>query len=380
MKKPDVTSVDGRSERKTNRQDVIVDALRGQIVRGDLPPGARLPNRVDLEESFAASSITVQKALERLKQDGFVVANRRSGTFVAPEPPHLAHFALVFPSHPGGAEWNHFWTCLCWEAQKLVSSGERRITIYYDVDGHEDSEDYQRLVRDVGAQRLAGIIFGNTADIFANTPLMENNPLPRVAISSNTRLKDLPIVTTEGNSFVECALHYLQERGCRRISVLTTAINPVQFEPAILGRGLETHPYWIQDISLWHPYTARGVAHLMFNPGQNSRPDGLIIANDNLLQHASEGLLAAGVRVPQELQVVSHCNFPWPTESIFPVHRIGFDTTQILRTCLNVLEARRAGASVPAKTGVQVTWDQNPAPLPLVHSGPNLAPVSALVP
>ena len=46
----------------------IASALRRQIVDGTFRPGDRLPTRVELERHFTASTVTVQKALDRLSR------------------------------------------------------------------------------------------------------------------------------------------------------------------------------------------------------------------------------------------------------------------------------------------------------------------------
>jgi DNA-binding LacI/PurR family transcriptional regulator len=340
-----------RAPRKTDRQDAVAHALRERIVRGELSPGSRLPNRVEIEQNFAASSITVQKALECLKEEGFVVASRRSGTFVAEQPPHLADFALVFLRAPGDPAWSAFWQALRAAAREIEARGERRLPVYFGVDGHEDSEDYQRLVRAVCHRRLAGMIFTSPPDYLKNTPLMTAPNLPRVAIMSGA-CAGLPIVSLDADSLCEKALDCLAARGCRRIAVLKTGGLHYRFEAAIAARGMETRPYWIQDASLYEPQTARGVVHLLMNPSQRERPDGLFIANDNLLQAAALGLNDAGVRVPHDLKVVAHGNFPLTTASPLAALRMGFDVRRILDACLNVLDRQRTGKRVPARTMV----------------------------
>ena len=51
----------------------ITDVLRREILEGMLKPGDRLPTRVLLEKSFSASSVTVQRAMDSLLRDGFIL-------------------------------------------------------------------------------------------------------------------------------------------------------------------------------------------------------------------------------------------------------------------------------------------------------------------
>jgi DNA-binding LacI/PurR family transcriptional regulator len=103
------------------------------------------------------------------------------------------------------------------------------------------------------------------------------------------------------------------------------------------------HPYWIQTVALAEPESARNCVHLLMHPGQTERPDALLITDDNLVEHATAGLVAAGVSVPGDLDVVAHCNFPWPAPSVLPVQRLGFDAREILAACLASIDELRQG-------------------------------------
>jgi GntR family transcriptional regulator len=56
--------------------------IRGQIEDGTLPSGARLPSIAGLAQEFDLALTTVQKAMQKLKDDGLIVTSPM-GTFVA---------------------------------------------------------------------------------------------------------------------------------------------------------------------------------------------------------------------------------------------------------------------------------------------------------
>jgi DNA-binding LacI/PurR family transcriptional regulator len=89
---------------------------------------------------------------------------------------------------------------------------------------------------------------------------------------------------------------------------------------------------------------------LLMQSGQPARPDGLIVSDDNLLTTASEGLVAAGVRVPKDLHVVALTNFPLLAPSAIPVTRIGFDIPAMLDLLVLRLEQVRRGEKPPEVT------------------------------
>ena len=63
--------------------EVIAEALRERIRSGGLRPGDALPTQAVLMREFGASSLTVQKAMALLKQEGWAVSRPGKGAFVA---------------------------------------------------------------------------------------------------------------------------------------------------------------------------------------------------------------------------------------------------------------------------------------------------------
>ena len=63
--------------------EVIAKTLRERIRSGGLKPGDALPTQAVLMREFGASSLTVQKAMALLKQEGWAVSRPGKGAFVA---------------------------------------------------------------------------------------------------------------------------------------------------------------------------------------------------------------------------------------------------------------------------------------------------------
>ncbi len=65
----------------------VYDALRARIVDGRYAVGDKLPSEAELSEEYSVSSITVKRALDLLRTDGFIVRRPRLGTFVTSATP-----------------------------------------------------------------------------------------------------------------------------------------------------------------------------------------------------------------------------------------------------------------------------------------------------
>jgi GntR family transcriptional regulator len=65
----------------------IAVALKGRILSGSLAPGARLPGEDHLAATMGVSRSTIRQAIAALRESGYVVSRRGSGSYVAEHPP-----------------------------------------------------------------------------------------------------------------------------------------------------------------------------------------------------------------------------------------------------------------------------------------------------
>jgi DNA-binding LacI/PurR family transcriptional regulator len=350
--------------RPADRANHIVRELRSEIVSGQLSPGHQLATRPEIERRFAASSVTVQRALEQLRRDGFIVVNGRQGTYVTQNPPHLTNYVLAFASHPAApGDWTRFMTALANETLVLQQSQNYKIDIYYNINGHADSQDFQKLLREVEAHRIAGIIFASNPYMVERTLLLEESGIQRVAIMAGAQNMGWPAVTPDFESFWERATQYLASRGHKRVAVLMPSgldLNLMRqpIEEYIAAAGLSTRPEWKLAVHLAAPESARSIIHLLMSERQVERPDALIIGDDNFMEHATGGLVDAGARVPEDIEVVAHCNYPYSVPSVVPVKRLGYDVCQVVKACIENIDRQRGGEEVLPVTYIPAQFEE----------------------
>jgi GntR family transcriptional regulator len=68
------------------RYRAIADDLRRRVEAGEFGAGRLLPSEAELSASYAASRVTIRKALEGLRDEGLVDARQGFGWFVAADP------------------------------------------------------------------------------------------------------------------------------------------------------------------------------------------------------------------------------------------------------------------------------------------------------
>jgi DNA-binding transcriptional regulator YhcF (GntR family)/DNA-binding LacI/PurR family transcriptional regulator len=335
--------------RTSVKQDRIVAALRGDIIGGTFKPGSQLPNQFELVDRFKVSTITIQRALERLARDGFIVTQPRQGVFVREHPPHLADYYFVFPHDAVDmAQTNRFLFSLSQIASGMSSRGNKRSAVYYGIEKPNQTPAYQELVKQVEAHRTAGLIFLTHPGFFVGTPLLDEPGIPRVAIMSMT----IPGITAvRVGGYRQEAMTWLAESGSRRLAMICVP-QMTEEQVGLWASDAEAHGMTMPrpsviSVPVQHPHWARHAIETLMDRPPEARPNGLIITDDNLVPQATAGLLALGIRVPQDCRVVAHGNFPWATECLVPAKRFGPDTRQVLQACIDAIDLARRGGEVP---------------------------------
>jgi DNA-binding LacI/PurR family transcriptional regulator len=172
-------------------------------------------------------------------------------------------------------------------------------------------------------------------------------------VSSSESEDGMSIVTMDMESYIRRALDLFAASGRRRVGMLTMQSNSPEYlcEPQfeLGGRGLRTSPRWTCAVD---PYHTKWVIHalrsILDRPRASERPDALLITDDHLVEPAAEAMRELGVRVPEDLLVAGHWNFPLPYRGPLPIRLIGYDARIQLHGMIEVIDAMRSQTPAPA--------------------------------
>ena len=323
---------------------------------------AKLPTRRELQVHFQTSLATIQQALDQLTSEGFIESRGSLGTFVTAEPPHMARYGIVSPMAPHEQGYPRFWVALVNEAQRLHETIGKTVRVYQGVAKLEHSQEFRNLQHDVQRHCLAGLIFVANPFYLEDTDILENPGVPCVAIgSANQMYGNVTPLYFDATSVAKKAVDFLAKRGRKRIGLIgppkLDSTWRVQFEKSLAENGQISSSFLTQEVSISTPNAARTLTHLLLRLPPAERPDGLVIADDNLVEHATAGIVDAGIRVPDDLDVVAHCNFPWPTPSVVAVRRLGYDAREIIAACIRCIDQQRAGHSNVAPPAIVARFE-----------------------
>ena len=120
--------------------------LRDEIIRGVYPSGSRLPIQTELAERFGVTGVTIQRVIRHLADEGFIQTARRGGTVVTRAPPHLCHYALVFPLRGEASASSRFYATLWQVALNIQAEDGLRFFPFYGLGEQEHTSDYRLLI------------------------------------------------------------------------------------------------------------------------------------------------------------------------------------------------------------------------------------------
>ncbi|MDX2227551.1 MAG: GntR family transcriptional regulator [Verrucomicrobiae bacterium] len=326
------------------KHEAVAAEIRRLIRTGKFGADETLPDRSHLITRFRVSRATLQMAFDILIGEGTVRARRKGGTTVCPRTPGSLCYGLVFPGPVPKEHRSHYWTMLQTLPQSLASETFPRITAYYPdlADPHRPTS--LQLESDIRNHKLDGLIFTGPVPDQVGTLPVETSALRCVSLLSEPLTSSrIPVVSLDWKSLIDRALTWFKSRGRKRVATLILPgagpSNPYidSVRLSLQKHGYQTPSCWVQGIHPDSPGWAREVVKLMMMPPARQRPDALFITDDTLVDEALAGLLESGLKIPSDLEVVAHCNFPVPGRSLLPVVRLGYDIPAAFHSCLELL-------------------------------------------
>jgi DNA-binding FadR family transcriptional regulator len=131
------TKANSQNRRRLGTSDlpaIIADEIRGQIVKGKLATGSKLPTEREMSENHGVSRVVVREAIARLRHEGLVTSQQGRGVFVAsPEESRFLTIAQSALSRPEDYQ-------RLYDVRKVLESGTAALAAL-----HHDEDDLEEL-------------------------------------------------------------------------------------------------------------------------------------------------------------------------------------------------------------------------------------------
>lgn len=347
----------------------LAEHFRGQLTRGELRPGDRLPSLTEMRAQHGASRPTVEKAHSLLEQEGWIERQHGAGIFVK-APPALdrqAGTSIVGLSGPGFAVGGQsfYWARLM---EGICEAAEASATPLLLL-GHESSR---------GWEKVDGLLISDWRATWAMRHLPPE--LPRVSVLNS--FDGVASVRADDFAGIRAAVQHLLSLGHKRIAylhgfadhaVVTDRI--AGYQAALREAGIEARSEWQRPLtglySVGSDFTDQGRSIMLqwLNEGwEGLGCTAILCHNDETALGVMVALKENGFHVPQDVSVVGFDGSdagdqvnPRLTTIIVPLREIGraaFEALQQqmragkpdarLQTLAPTLKVRESSAQVPS--------------------------------
>ncbi len=288
----------------------VADELRRGLVR-TTPDGVCLPSDGDLARRWQVSMRTVREALLVLEAEGRVQRQRGRGTMVCKPPARpVALFSELNLLHPACPRF--FGIVLDIMKQRLAEHGHStRLYMGKSRPGDEPGAfSCPELIDDAEAGQLGGIMGISSKLDMPELQRLRKAGLPMVPAAGESPLPK----AFSAEHIPGMAVSYMAAVGRRRIGMigwdpptfhgsggLTSA-----FAKTLAEHGLKHLNAWCRtELSFACPGAGwEEFREIWF--GSDDKPDALLVADENFLPEVVMAVLQLGLRVPEDLLIVSH--------------------------------------------------------------------------
>lgn len=301
----------------------IREHVRGLIVRGELPPGAKLPSTKELASKWSVPPATVQMALTHLVKEGLLTRIRKKGTFVLDRNPRLERIGAYYDSSIWSSDAGSFKQMVHMELLKLCGAKGIKLEAFFDErKAAQRTTPQPEITQAIETRTIQALI---ATDIAANEAAwIDKLPIPSAVFleAEHTAKVDLDFA-----QFLELGIKKLKASGCRSVGLISLR-GP--WKPAVgaIKTNKATHPIFEGDFAKlcdrfelttgaqWIKTAdefVQGRAQQKFGYEQfrkiwdlPTHPDGLIAYPNTCASGAITAVLERRVDVPGQLKLVLH--------------------------------------------------------------------------
>ncbi len=320
-----------------NLSQQIAAILREEIL-SDPRPGQRLASIEQLAKRFEVSFITVREGLTALAEEGLIERRVGSGTYVG-DLTKGRHVGVLVEWDISDPRTSYFYRRTPQRVVRFLRANGWPARLYA---GHlaPDEESLRPptctdFLEAVERRRLGGVVAFTPDQTFPQWyGVLEKQRVPVVGPDEKCTRR----VTWDSTALVRTGVDYLLSHGRRRLALMEYHWREGRprfvehFQAALTGAGVAANERWIRRAPTpcapqagWEEFRA------IWAEGRE-KPDGLLICNDNLFPGAVMAILQLGIRVPEDLLVVTHFNHGSGMVCPFPVVKLEFDPDGYART------------------------------------------------
>ncbi len=305
----------------------IADELKQAISRTGYAPGDLLPKEIDLAKQYDISRATLRNALAILENDGWIIRKKRFGTIVAPDALRRKYRKI---------DIGFFVRCSLTNYQEYVNIFQEQLQVGYtlrravrrryfvrffpwnDPFSGELPYDLEEILT---RKKVDAFVVASPSYLTDVIDQLRKRRIPHVALETHVNRPGVNSVVLDDEKFVAQIMKRLYDMGHRKIGYLGGMLKKPELNSharrvltEILKQascyGMTIKDNWIQCTGADEYGNRLAPLGLMSKEmlSGKERPTAVITVNDKSAQICISAASEMGLRVPEDLSVVSECN------------------------------------------------------------------------
>lgn len=331
----------------------IFEALKKEILGGKYASSFSFPSAMALAKRFGTTRATVRRALDRLRNQGFIGSRQGAATYLT-KVAKSRKIGLIVP----GVAYSEFYPPFLSEVNRLANENGYTVLLgeVYSKNPQTRVKQVQELVGRFVAEGVAGILY-QPIEFLANSDRINRNLLaslssckiPVVLIAAD-------IVGSPGRSEYDIvgindfeagrrlALH-LRESGVKKVAFLSNAYSNYSVQNRVVGvRSVFCGAQEMRE-QMIDPTDEKSVGKLFRGRG---RPDAIICRSDVVASKIVITLRKLGKRVPEDMLLAGFNDVSYA--SMLELTSIRVPSDDIANLAFHQLLARMANPALKPRT------------------------------
>lgn len=299
-------------EDKLSKYMQIAEYFKGEILEGKISPGDKLLSENEIVEKFKVSRHTVRQAFMELEKDKYIYKEQGKGTFcsylqsenkankktVAVLTTYISNY--IFPAIISGIE------------DVLSSSGYSLLLFNTNNEKNKEAEYLQKIME----HDVVGLIVEPTMSALENVNLeyykqLSDKNIPYIFMNANYEELDSPYIVMDDVEGGYVLTKYLIQLGHKNIAGIFKSddlqgVNrKIGYAKALSEFSIPINENIIgkyktnEEVFSTYEFTSNLLR-------RNERPTAIVCYNDQVAIHALQAIRDEGLRVPEDISIVSY--------------------------------------------------------------------------
>jgi DNA-binding LacI/PurR family transcriptional regulator len=329
------------------KSEMVVKHIKKRIFEGVWSKGVKLPPEQKIQTELGVSRTVMREAMSVLSSEGLIVRRKKAGTFVADEAGEQI-IAILAPMQILSSKGGHFYQAIVTEAQKLAkASGYRAVlTIGHGPTTEEFCKSIHLFDEPVSKNVVGVIGIGAIDDYLRNkfeaagkyyvcTDGLVSSPRENHVIASYEQMIKMAVEYLKAHGHFDFALMYPD-------SPTNEKVEPSEMRRIMVEEWVGKCQIDIKsDRYMPIPFNnGRASAYQMFKKlwSKADRPKAIIIADDIMCEITLQAIMDMGIKVPEELSIITQSNVGHNIPFAVPLTSIQFNPTEIINAAWHMLQ------------------------------------------